>query len=566
MLPAVLEERARVQPDDTAYTFLPTGDEPGERLTYGDLFEQVTALAGGLRARGLEGERVLLVQPPGPGFIVSLFGCFCAGAVAVPTSPADARQLRGRASRLEAIAEDAEAGLVLAPDGFAPEPGAFSGRLDGLEWVGLEQLATGTPSHLERVDPDAPALIQYTSGSTGIPRGVLLSHANLVYQAELVNEAYGGGPGATAVCWLPLFHDMGLGSGVLNPLYGGFPAYLMPPQAFVERPVRWLRAIDRFRGTISGGPNFAYELCLAKTTAEDRASLDLSSWHTAFNGAEPVRTDTLRRFSEAFRAAGFRETTFAPSYGLAEATCAVSCTLLGERSSFMTVDAAALKQRRVSSAGPGTDHPRDLVGSGPPLPEHTVRIVDPDTRTNCPPGRVGEIWVQSPCVGLGYWRRPDDTEATFEARLEDSDEGPFMRTGDLGFLHDGQLYIAGRLKDIIIVHGRNYFPHDIEWSVESSHPSLRPGCGAAVSISEDGGEQLVVIQEIRDRRDPELSLSGVVADIRRAVARDHGLPLDHVVLVPPHTVAKTSSGKVRRRECAEALQRGELSVVYSTRD
>jgi acyl-CoA synthetase (AMP-forming)/AMP-acid ligase II len=392
------------------------------------------------------------------------------------------------------------------------------------------------------------AFLQYTSGSTGEPRGVKLSHQNLIHNSRLIQESFGVTADSRIVSWLPPYHDMGLIGCVLQPLYTGAVAILMSPLLFLQRPLRWLNAIARYRATHSGGPNFGYELCIARIAPEQRSQLDLRSWQIAFNGAEPIRADTLQRFATGFAPSGFRPEAFSPCYGLAESTLLVS----GGRSSgpptVKTVQSAALEKGQIVEAHETEGGARKLTGCGQVPPGQKVVIVNPETLQACP-GRIGEIWVAGPSVSQGYWNLPDRSSETFNAHLSDTGEGPFLRTGDLGFVEGGELFVTGRIKDLVIICGRNLYPQDIELTVAQSHPSLSSGATAAFSIAVEGEEKLVVVQEEGRRR--VSSSEEVTRAIRGAVAEEHGVQVFAVELIKPGRIPKTSSGKVQRHACRE---------------
>ena len=447
-------------------------------------------------------------------------------------------------------------------------------HLKQLTWLPTCQVPRGMENQwsMPDVHGDTLAFLQYTSGSTGTPKGVVLSHANLVHNSALIACSFEHTRAATGVFWLPSYHDMGLIGGILQPLYVGRPNVLMSPMSFLTRPYRWLAAISRFRGTTSGGPNFAYDLCVRKITPEQRKTLDLSSWRVAFNGAEPVRAETLDAFAEAFAPCGFHREAFYPCYGLAEATLIVAGGFVHKPPVVNTFDAAGLARGEVLEAEPDDEGVRALVGCGENLPDQQIVIVDPETLTPSPPGQIGEIWVQGPSVAQGYWRQPEATESTFRARLNcgagvpparasetPAPQAPFLRTGDLGFLQDGELFVAGRLKDLIIVHGVNYYPQDIERTVQQSHPRLRSDCGGAFTVERDGREQLVVVQEVE--RHKQSDFREVFDAIRRDVAGEHELSLDAIVLIKAGSVPKTSSGKIQRHACREGYLAGTLDVV-----
>lgn len=557
----LLLHRARCQPDEVAFTYLVDGEHEQVQLTYRELDRQARAIGAWLESHDLVGERALLLYPAGLEFIVAFFGCLYAGVVAVPVYP----PRRNRSlNRIQAIADDAEAKVALTTDVVLNRVMPLideTPHLKQLTWLATCQV----PLEMERewsmpdVHGDTLAFLQYTSGSTGTPKGVVLNHASLVHNSALISYSFEHTRSGAGVFWLPSYHDMGLIGGILQPLYIGRPNVLMSPMSFLQKPYRWLSAISRFRGTTSGGPNFAYDLCVRKITAEQKKTLDLSSWRVAFNGAEPVRPETLEAFAEAFAPCGFRRESFFPCFGLAEATLIVSGGYAFEPPVIRSFDAMGLAQRDVIEAKPNDKGARALVGCGHNLPDQKIVIADPDTLTVCPAGRVGEIWVRGPSVAQGYWQQPESTERTFHARLKDTGEGHFLRTGDLGFLQDGELFVTGRLKDLIIVRGVNFYPQDIERTVQHSHPRLRTDCGGAFTLEVDGREQLVIVQEVE--RHKRSDFSGIFTAIRRAVAAEHELAPDAILLIRAGSVPKTSSGKIQRHACRDGYLAGTLDVV-----
>ncbi|MFC7549668.1 amino acid adenylation domain-containing protein [Plantactinospora sp. GCM10030261] len=558
----LLRARARQRPGQTAYTFLAGGGSTPGTATYAEIDRRARQVAAQLVAAGARGERVMLLYPPGLDYITAFYGCLYASAVAVPAYPPDPARLDRSLPRLVAQARDCRPLVVLTTTEIAEAVPALLASVSELAHVRC--LTAGDPDDPDAFDPDAEAdpetvaVLQYTSGSTRDPRGVMLTHANLMHNSALIHGAFGTTPLSRAVVWLPPYHDMGLIGGILQPLHGGFPVSLMSPAAFLKDPMSWLRAMSEIRGTVSGGPNFAYDLCVRRTTPEQRATLDLSSWEVAFNGAEPIRPATLRRFAEAFAPAGFRPEAFQPCYGLAEATLMVTGAVPWTSSRSTSFDPSALAEGTAVPAGAGSGRP--LVSSGETGPGRTVTIVDPELRTPLPPGRVGEIWVSGPDVAAGYWRRPTETHDVFRARLT-SGEGPFLRTGDLGFVHAGELFVSGRRKDIIIIRGRNHYPQDLELTAEGSSPLLRPGCGAAFTLDDDGAG-LTIAYELTRAADPAtLDVEDVAGRIRAAVARDHEVSVDLVVVLPPGALPKTSSGKIQRALCAAQVRAGELPEV-----
>lgn len=564
-----LRYRALHQPEQLAFTFLQDGDEPAT-LTYQQLDRRSRAIAAQLQALGLSGERALLLYPPCLDYVAAFFGCLCAGVVAVPAYPP--RNQRNM-PRIQAVVRDAQAAIALTTATTLSKVQTLLDQdteLGVLQWLATDSIANGIEDGWQEplINRDTLAFLQYTSGSTGTPKGAMLSHGNLLHNAAMTYRCMEHSPSSKFVSWLPIYHDMGLIGGILQPLYGGFPCILMPPASFIQRPYRWLLAISQYQATTSGGPNFAYELCIHKITPEQRSQLDLSSWSVAFNGAEPIRADTLERFAAAFTACGFRQEAFYPCYGMAEATLMVSGGLKAEPPAIKTFQGAALERNQVIEVVPKHEDARTLVSCGQTLPEQQIVIVHPETLTRCRLDEVGEVWVSGPSVGHGYWHRIIETQS-FRAYLSDTgvsvagqSPGPFLRTGDLGFLHNGELFITGRAKDLIIIRGRNLYPQDIELTVERSHSALRPTCGAAFSVEAGGEEQLVVVQELEFRQKP--NIIQVTGAIRQAVAQEHGVQVYAVVLIKPGSIFKTSSGKIQRRACRAAFLAGSLDVEGSS--
>ncbi|WP_158501832.1 AMP-binding protein [Vitiosangium sp. GDMCC 1.1324] len=565
----ILRKRALEQPSRRVFTLLEDGETETRHLDFAGLDRQARAIAATLQRYAAAGERALLLYPFGLDYAAAFFGALYAGVVAVPVYPPDPTRLHRTLPRLRAIAQDAQATLVLTlgsirdlVDGLA----SHSPELASLRWVATDDIAPGSEAEWRPADVTSSSLafIQYTSGSTAVPKGVLLTHGNLLHNAAIIQRAFGSTEDSVGVSWLPMYHDMGLIGCVLQPVYAGFRIVLMPPESFLQKPVRWLQAISRYRGTLSGGPNFAFDLCARKVTLEQREALDLSSWRYAFNAAEPVRPDTLERFTRHFAPAGFRPDALRPLYGLAEATLMVTGGFPGARRTVRTVDGAALESWWIVELPEGTPGSRRMVGLGRSWLEQQVIIVDPVTRTRCAPDRVGEIWVSGPSVAQGYWNRPEETEHTFRAWRADTEEGPWLRTGDLGFLQDGELFFAGRIKDLVIIRGRNHYPQDLERTVEESHPALRPGCGAAFSIDSGQEERLVIVQEVHRDREGD-SLEDIAHAARQSVAAAHGIHLDTLVLVRHGSVPKTSSGKIQRNACRQEFLAGTLDVLHTAR-
>ncbi|MFC9279443.1 fatty acyl-AMP ligase [Streptomyces collinus] len=564
----LLTAHATNHPERVAYRHLVTGDCDGEiqELTYGRLATRARAVAAWLQERGLAGSRAMLLHPPGLEFVCAYLGCLSAGVIAVPGVPPQGRAQNHRAlTRMKRLVADADAKVILggreviaALDGMAehlPE-------LDGIARVATEDITDDAAAGWRdpELTADSVAFLQYTSGSTSAPRGVAVTHGNLLDNERVITERMGHTPEVLAehghelfVSWLPVYHDMGLIGPVLNTVYLGATATLFSPLHFLQRPERWLTAVSRYRPHTSGGPNFAYELCLKHAGPDLLDRLDLSSWKVAFNGAEPVRAATLRRFADTFAPAGFRREALYPCYGLAEATLMVTG---GDVATAPTLLAAAEGTPNAGEADAAA------VGCGRPGPGVTVAIVHPEWHKELSDGEVGEIWVGGASVAKGYWRNALATRETFRAQLPGR-EGRFLRTGDLGFLRDGELFVTGRLKDLLVVDGRNHYPQDLELTAELSHPALRPGCTAAFSVDAGAagadGEQPVLVAEIAP---DDAGESEKITDlVRSAVGEAHGLSVREVVLVRPGTIPKTSSGKIQRRATRAAYLDGTLAVV-----
>ncbi len=560
----LLWTRAARHSDRVALRFVADDGQGEHSLTYGDLRDQARRIAGLLLRRADPGARVLLVCPPGLDFVTAFFGCVCAGMVAVPTSAPPPRRLDREAHRLRAVLEDSGATIVITSSELG-EPLAAIFAQEALR----PPVAVLTCDDLRTtalIEPEQPlpkrsrndlALLQYTSGSTRTPRGVMISHGNLLCNLQRIQEAFGTSETTVGVFWLPFHHDMGLIGGLLGTLFCGGTSTLFSPLAFVLRPVRWLQLISERRANISGGPNFAYDECVRRIPAAARTGLDLRSWDVAFCGAEPIHAATLDRFADAFSVAGFRGEAFLPCYGLAESTLLVTGGAAGRPLSLHRRNAQNLKEPV-------------RVGCGVPREGQRVRIVSPETRRECPEGDIGEIWVAGESVGQGYWGLPAESQETFLAFTADGD-GPFLRTGDLGYFWSGELFISGRLKDLVIVNGRNHSPHDLERTVQGCHPLLRENGCAAFSVEQDQHEQLVIVAEVEPRlwarelsHGPEAGARFAEAarsEIVKSITDQHEVTPAKVLLVPAFSIPRTTSGKLRRRACREAYLAGELRAV-----
>ena len=557
----LVRHRAEHQPDETAFTFLVDGENEQVHLTNLELDRQARAIGAWLESQGLVGQRALLLYPAGLEFIAAYLGCLYAGVVAVPVYPP--RRNRSLV-RIQAIADDAEAKVALTTDSVLSRVEPLineTPHLKQLTWLATCRVPEGIEDRWERPDVrgDTLAFLQYTSGSTGTPKGVMLNHSNLLHNSGLIAYNFEHVRTGMGVFWLPSYHDMGLIGGILQPLYLGRPNILMSPMSFLQKPYRWLSALSRFGASTSGGPDFAYDLCVRKITPEQVDTLDLSNWTVAFNGAEPIREETLQRFCEKFAPCGFRREAFYCCYGMAEATLMVSGGYAKRAPVIRSFETESLANGEVVNAQDGAEGARSLVGCGQTTSDQKIVIADPETLVRCPEDRTGEIWVAGPSIAQGYWRQPEATAEVFQAYLRDTGEGPFLRTGDLGFVEDGELFVTGRVKDLIIVRGLNHYPQDIELTVQNSHPRLRPGCGGAFTVEVDGREQLVVVQEVERRKQGKLD--AIFDAVRRDVSEEHDLALDAIVLVKAGSIPKTSSGKIQRHACRIGYVDGSLSVV-----
>jgi amino acid adenylation domain-containing protein len=557
-----LRYQAATHPDRKAFSFL-RGELIEEGLfTFGEMELAARRLAACLQGRNAEGARALLLYPAGIDFIIALLGCLYAKVIAVPAALPHSKR---RYDTAATIAKDCEAAFILTTSKTLESlRGSSLSELDtNPTLIDTQNIEAGAEAdwRMPVIEPATLAYLQYTSGSTSAPKGVMVCHENVLHNLNYIDHDFQFTPDSVSLSWLPHFHDMGLLFGVLQPIFSGFHCYLMSPLTFLQQPMQWLHAISLFGATHSGGPNFAYELCVQKSTPESRESLRLDHWKVAFNGAEPVRVDTLDRFVRMYAPHGFRKEALYPAYGLAEATLKVSGRFYTEGS---IISSRSLKAEEPAQTLPdqALKSRRALLGLGKPSCDMTVAIVSPELRTKLEPGQAGEIWVSGPSIAKGYWNKPKDTEEIFCARLCDDADTIYLRTGDLGFLCDDQLFITGRLKDLIIIRGHNYYAEDIESSIEGSHTALRKGAASAFSIDVDGTEKLVIIQELV--RHYSAPVEGLFEAIRAAVARNHNLHPHTIVLVKMGTVPKTTSGKIQRHRCRELFLARELDEVASS--
>ncbi|MBW4696834.1 MAG: fatty acyl-AMP ligase [Aphanocapsa lilacina HA4352-LM1] len=567
-LVAMLQRRAVQQPERLAFTFLADGETQQSNLTYGELDRRARAIAAHLQTFAAAGERAVLLYPTGLDYVAAFYGCLYAGVIAAPAYPPDPMQLEKSLAGLHGVIRDAQARWVLTTTGVHAlvhsQPAGGEAR-QPLQWLCTDQLpeTPAEPWRPPQVESASIALLQYTSGSTAAPKGVMLTHANVLHNQKLIQTACHHTEQSTWVTWLPLHHNLALMSAVVQPVYVGYLSVLMPPAAFLQRPLRWLRAISRYRGRGAAGPNFGFNLCIKEIPPEQRGELDLSSWEVAIIGGEPIQCDLLERFSAAFAPCGFRPETFVPGYGLAESVLMVSVGRKSERPKVKALDKAHLGAGRAVDAPPGQAEAIKVAGFELYDQDPTIAVVHPETRRRCQPGEIGEIWVAGGSVASGYWQKPDISQATFAARIADCAEGPFLRTGDLGFIADGHFFLTGRCKELIIISGRNHYPQDIELTVQTSHPALRPNSSAAFSIASDGEERLVVAAELADDDPvPVSAAKSIVSAVQRAVAEQHGLR-PTVVLLKPGTLPKTAIGKIQRLGARARYLAGTLEAWCS---
>ena len=539
------------------YIWLSDGDRESASFSYAELHLRARAIAAHLQTLELSRKRAVLLYGPGLNFIEALFGCLYAGWVAVPAYvPGSSREY----PRIEGILRDSDCGVTLtAADSLPVVSEVLARAAHDCVSCATDTVPTelGNNWRQPEIDPSHVAYLQYTSGSTSAPKGVMVTHANVLANMESIAAHGNFTDSSVSVSWLPHFHDMGLIYGFLQPLFNRFPAVLLSPATFIHRPLRWLAAISCYRGTHCGGPNFAYDLCVERISHEEKQALNLSCWQVAFNGAEPVRDETLRRFATEFLSCGFRSDAFYPVYGLAEASLKVTSVEPGVGAKTCAVDAAQLAKGKAVSPETNSDA-LSLVSCGKPSFDHEVVIVDPRGKVARQPRHVGEIWVKGRSVAAGYWKNPEATRKTFQAFLS-TGQGPYLRTGDLGFMSEGELFITGRRKDCIIIRGRNHYPQDIERTAEAAHPALRRNGTAVFSVERDGQERLVVVSELnrKSRSNPEEAAQAV----RSAITQTHDIQAFAIVFIKSGSLPRTSSGKVQRHACKQKWTKSELPVV-----
>lgn len=558
-LAEVLMVRAETDPDRQLYSYV---SGRGRRvLSASGLVTKAKAIAGLLENLNMSGKPVLLICSPGLETIIGFFGCVLAGAIAVPLPQPGRGE---KSARFDAVRKDCGAGVVLGSAQCKVETPAGPGSFSRMQWLVVDQIADEHAKSWSepQLNGSSLAFIQYTSGSTGIARGVMVSHSNVLSNAQEMHEVFALNSADRGVFWLPFYHDMGLVGGIIQPVYSGYPTAIMSPLAFIEEPIRWLQAISSTKATLSGGPNFAYDLCVQKIDKSLTQGLDLSNWRVAFNGSEPVRHETLQAFASKFGLCGFDQKAFRPCYGLAEATLLVSARN-SSMNSAVQLDSNALNRgivQQILETIPGS---KSLVGAGEPSVRNKLAIVNPETRQLCAENQVGEIWISGPGVAQGYWKNPEDSKQTFQAKIESDKARSYLKTGDLGFVWNRQLFISGRLKELIIIRGQNFYPQDIEESARRSHPALKRRRGAAFSIEAAHGEQLIVVHEM-ERKANGPDVDTVVRCVREQIAKEHQVYPHAVVLIRAGTLPTTTSGKIQRKACREEFLSGHLKVIFSS--
>jgi acyl-CoA synthetase (AMP-forming)/AMP-acid ligase II/acyl carrier protein len=559
----VCERNAGRNPGKILYYFLEDGLNETSRITFGEMQLRAKAIAGELQTKYTKGDRALMLFPPGIEFIVSLFGCFYSGIIAVPAYPPRKNRLF---ERFESIVNDSRPSVIITTRKLKEDiqKNFYDKKcLQGIDILEYEEIGDEKVELFR--DPgltgDDLALLQYTSGSTGTPHGVMVSHRNIIVNSEFIRQAFRHDENLMGVNWLPGFHDMGLIGALLQPLYVGGSNAIIPPNSFLLRPMNWLRAISKYRSDTAGGPNFALDFCVSHFKADELEGADLSSVKPFFCGAEPIRKETLERFCETFKPYHFRPEQLYPCYGLAESVLIVTGGHLDEKPVYLHVNAGDIEKGIVTPVSPDDPESRAFVSNGFPWLGTTVAIVDPASCKINPAGVIGEIWVSGPSITKGYWNNPEETERTFRAYLADTGEGPFLRTGDLGFIHDGHLYISGRIKDLIIIRGLNHYPHDIEHTAELAHEALQTGAVAAFSVDIDNEERLVIAGEVKRTFLRDLKPGEVFESVMEAVAENHQLQVYSIVLLKPGSLPKTSSGKIQRYACKTEYLRNELEII-----
>lgn len=564
----ILNWRAEVNSDKKVYIYLKGGEIEAQSITFYELDRQARAIGAYLRRWGMAGERALLLYQSGIEYMAAFFGCLYAGTIAVPLYPP---KMNRKMERIKTIIKDSGAVAILSTEQLMQKcKKMLMDEMDNdeIHWIDTDNISLDMAEKwsFPEINEDTIAFLQYTSGSTSNPKGVMVSHKNLIHNEKVISISISSNEKDVIVNWLPLYHDMGLIGNVLKAVYIGATSIIMSPNDFLQKPIRWLKTITRYKASISGGPNFAYNLCISNISDEEKEELDLSSWTIAFNGAEPISSETLLRFYEKFKDCGLSKTAIYPCYGLAEATLFVSGGNRGQQYSEITVDGEKLKENIVCEVDVTSPVAKTLVGCGQPRGGQKVIIVCPETRKECPDGTVGEIWIKGDSVGKGYWNMSEKSNEIFGSYTSDTNDGPFLRTGDLGFIKNSVLYITGRHKDLIIIRGQNHYPQDIEETATKSHPLLISGAAAAFSVEYEGEEKLIIVAELKHdfksvykKRGDEL-VEEILDSIRTNVSEEHQVQVNSIALIKTGSILKTSSGKIQRQACKNAYLNMQFDI------
>ncbi len=557
-------------PNKTLYRFFENGEEETDSRTFLELYNRAEIIATNILEHVKPGDRVLLLFPSGLDFTDAFFACLLAGVIAVPAFPPKGKR---RIGRLEKIAFDCAANLILTTETTYVKTNKWFNNevFNDVKWLRTDKIENKKSNQLPKITSNTIAFLQYTSGSTGDPKGVIVSHSNIIHNNTLIKNAFHHTQKTIGLSWLPIYHDMGLIGNILQAFFVGFEILIMPPTAFIQKPLRWLSLIAKNKVTYSGGPNFAFDLCINHIKEEVVESLDLSSWRTAYNGSEPIRPETMNRFASHFSNAGITKVSLFPCYGMAETTLVVSCSKYNNPPIVLQLEKEKLYNGKIKPFEEGKDElgKIEFVGNGPVLGDLKVKIVNPETKQLCKNGEVGEIWISGPSVAKGYWKREKLTEEIFNAQIiyangkVNTKLGSFLRTGDMGFLENNELYLSGRLKEMMIINGVNHFPQDIEQTVQYSNSDLQSNAGVALSTEINGKQELIIVQEIKRTSMRNYDLDRIVRDVCNAVFVEHELSVYSILLVIPGRVGKTSSGKIQRVGTKLAFEKGEIEGILS---
>jgi len=559
----VIKNWTNKKPNHVVFRFLQDGINENESFTYNQLETRSKALGAAMQNIGKKGDRVLLLFQPGLSYVASLYACFYSGFIAVPAYPP--RRNKG-IERIHTIINDSEATICLVSQQVYNDVKnnlQNDNILNKLKWIIYEDITDGDAEKFNEtiISANDVALIQYTSGSTGNPKGVMITQLNILYNSEYIRQSFGLNDKSVGVNWLPIFHDMGLIGGILQAAYVGGVNIGMPPMAFLKRPLNWLKAIEKYGGTTAGGPNFSYDYCIQKTTDEECENLDLSTIDVFFCGAEPIRKSTYTNFTDKFTISKSKEQQLYSCYGMAETTLIVTGGNQNDKPKYLNIDSNALSENKVKILTNENSAGVSLVGCGHTWMETHIEIADPVTMKKVATNEIGEIWISGPTVAAGYWNKPEETNRTFGARLTNSNNTNYLRTGDLGFFHENELYITGRLKDLIIIRGVNHYPNDIEFAIQKSIPELRQNGGAAFSITDNDNESLVIVHELERTAMRNTNFDDIIDNIRKVVAEEHELDAFSIVLIRAGSIPITSSGKIQRRQTKYEYLSNELSIV-----